>query len=409
MRTTPSLLLATLTGLASPGPLAHAQTNVSNTPALAPDAPMPAQLAGYVYINARTGERVVSAAPSTHRASPAVFSNTDIASNGFFFWGIDNPTLNFPTTVAPPGTRRIGAEVSDWGDIQFDTVIDGFSFAYAQMIQNGCSPDHTLPGLHVTLSWYDCDNGRADPAAMPLRGIEVLDLNAGLLFWPFCDGPGPPFALGWIYVIDLAGTELVFELGDTDGTYTGVTGQSATGCDKDDTDGNPLNDFGWSYTFDQSETGVPLGSIGPYLVLPEFAARLGEDDLSTPTGSESEFTYGVEDGLDMWYRPNGLLHEVFVQTYNFGGWNPSTAIPYASFYMELFGTLGGGINPCPPADHNNDGSIDILDFLDFIDDFNACDGLPAPCGTYGDADINGDGLVDILDFLDFFSAFSQCS
>lgn len=401
MRTTISLLLATLAGFATPGPLAHAQTNASDTPALAPDAPMPVQLAGYVYLNVRTGERVVSAAPSTHRASPAIFSNIDSLSNNNFFWGFDNPTYTFPTTVAPPGTPRLGAEVSDWGDLQFDTVIDGYSFAYAQGYM--WYPEIELDGFNVTHWWYDCDNGRGHAGAIPVQGLTVSNLFAGQIH------PNPPLFSGWIYVIDLAGTELVFELGDTDGTYAGITGQTSTGCDKDDTDGSPLNDFSYSYTFDQSQTGLPPAIVGPFLVLPQFAARLGEDDLSTPTGSESELTYGVEDGLDMWYRPNGLLHEVFVQTYNFGGWNPSTGVPYASFYMELFGTLGGGINPCPPADHNNDGSIDILDFLDFIDDFSVCDGLPAPCGTYGDADINGDGLVDILDFLDFFNAFSQCS
>ena len=57
------------------------------------------------------------------------------------------------------------------------------------------------------------------------------------------------------------------------------------------------------------------------------------------------------------------------------------------------------------ADYNGDGDDDILDFLDFIDDFGGCEGQPAPCGNTANADLNADTVVDILDFLDFFDAF----
>ncbi len=66
----------------------------------------------------------------------------------------------------------------------------------------------------------------------------------------------------------------------------------------------------------------------------------------------------------------------------------------------------GTIFRCP-ADYNADITVDILDFLDFLDDFGSCEGSPAPCGTSGDADLNGDTIVDILDFLDFLDAFGQ--
>ncbi len=59
------------------------------------------------------------------------------------------------------------------------------------------------------------------------------------------------------------------------------------------------------------------------------------------------------------------------------------------------------------ADYNADGTNDVLDFLDFLDDFGNCDGQPAPCGSGRDADLNGDTLVDILDFLDFMDAFGN--
>lgn len=63
------------------------------------------------------------------------------------------------------------------------------------------------------------------------------------------------------------------------------------------------------------------------------------------------------------------------------------------------------IEPPCLADYNGDTLPDILDFLDFFDDFGACDQDPAPCGVIGDPDLNGDTIIDILDFLDFLDAF----
>lgn len=62
--------------------------------------------------------------------------------------------------------------------------------------------------------------------------------------------------------------------------------------------------------------------------------------------------------------------------------------------------------PCP-ADVNGDTLADILDLLDFLDSFGACENQPAPCtgSSTIPADFNADTLVDILDFLDFFEAF----
>src|SRR5690606_36604294 len=56
--------------------------------------------------------------------------------------------------------------------------------------------------------------------------------------------------------------------------------------------------------------------------------------------------------------------------------------------------------PCA-ADYNADTVLDVLDFLEFIDDFGACEGSSGPCGDIGNADVNGDTVIDVLDFLDF--------
>lgn len=63
-------------------------------------------------------------------------------------------------------------------------------------------------------------------------------------------------------------------------------------------------------------------------------------------------------------------------------------------------------SPCP-GDHNGDTTQDVLDFLDFMDDFGTCENQPGPCGAVGDADFNGDTQVDVLDFLDFIDAFGS--
>lgn len=64
---------------------------------------------------------------------------------------------------------------------------------------------------------------------------------------------------------------------------------------------------------------------------------------------------------------------------------------------------------CSVANYNGDADVDILDFLDFLDDFGSCENQPAPCGSVSDADLTGDTIVDILDFLEFFEYFGVCS
>ncbi|MBX3363035.1 MAG: immunoglobulin domain-containing protein, partial [Phycisphaeraceae bacterium] len=59
------------------------------------------------------------------------------------------------------------------------------------------------------------------------------------------------------------------------------------------------------------------------------------------------------------------------------------------------------------ADYNNDGIVDILDLLDFIEDFASCEQASLPCGVSGEPDLNRDGVIDILDLLQFVDAFAS--
>ena len=47
---------------------------------------------------------------------------------------------------------------------------------------------------------------------------------------------------------------------------------------------------------------------------------------------------------------------------------------------------------------NDDGVLDLADFFEFLNDFDASD--PG-------ADVNGDTLVDLADYFEFLNAFDQ--
>lgn len=90
---------------------------------------------------------------------------------------------------------------------------------------------------------------------------------------------------------------------------------------------------------------------------------------------------------------SGRLYRWYVSAQNWRGFVRTDS---------TFSTEGGCL-----ADYNGDTAADILDFLDFSDDFSTCEDEPAPCGSYGEADLNGDAVVDVLDFLEFLDAFSS--
>lgn len=353
-----------------------------------------ARHAGHVYVNVRTGERVFTpASTGTSRAGDGIFVNEDNAANGNFFWGIDNPTRT--------GTiQAFGSEGSDSGDIPFNTVVDGLVVGYATNAGLEIAPVSTLPGFTMINWFYDNDGGIGDLAGVPAFGLLLSS------------APGAYFSsgfTGWTFTFDFA-PDSIGELGDNDGTATGafqINGPNQ-GVDKDDTDGNPKADFGWAYTFIQGQA-ESKGTTGPYLVLPYSADVLEDDELLTGAGGNAD---GVHDRFSYWATPTdpntGDAHTgLYGGNFWFGGW---PAAPYASFMIGIYGTAGGGGPDCGPADYNGDTNVDVLDFLDFLDDYGACDGFPTPCGSFGNPDMyNPDDFVDILDFLGFFDIFGQCS
>lgn len=347
-----SLVAAVAMAATSQG--AHAQAELE---------PLPSAYAGHVYINLRTGERVVTPAGEPGATSRSVlepvFINEDFASNGNYFFGVDTPT-------------RSNHDLVCVGEIAYDTRVDAFKFAYATDIPPDNAPQ--TMGLNAVLWWFDCDDASFGSTFVPLFGMIVEDLNGTVV--------APPSFSQWIYLVDLSGTGTEFEIGDSDGSYTGASGVPSTGCSTDDDD---LANFGWSYQFNQNQAGPP-GTIGPTFVLPE----------------NPEAT-GVADRFVLYSNPTGGVRENRVGSFWLGGW---PFAPYASSFTGLYANAGPG---CSVANYNSDAEVDILDFLDFLDDFGDCENQPAPCGTVSDADLTGDTIVDILDFLEFFEYFGVCS
>jgi len=321
-----------------------------------------ANLAGHVYVNAKTGERVFYR-HFEGREGPPKWNNDDSTNNGNFFFAIDNPAR--PTTSIRP---RFGAEVADSGDITggvgVGSFVDGFEIGFATDIP-GVLADATVPGLDVLITFYDNDNGTNDTRADRLAIFNVSDL-------PGTQGTGN----AWTVTIDLAGGDEL-QLGDQD------------------LDSDGKLDFGWSYCFQQNQTARPKGAIGPFEVLPGgFAYTNGVTSTSTSSG--------VVDGED-WYRPltidsSGLVspRQPYITTTAWG-WaanNPPGAPAweenFASFYLVLFGA-----ETCA-ADFNGDGFLDFTDFDDFVFAFEGGD--PS-------ADFNQDGFLDFTDFDEFVAQF----
>lgn len=357
-----------------------------------------ARPAGHLYINVRTGERVVTlfedGGQGSVRAGPGLFINDDYLSNGNLFWSMDDPSR---TGGIPP----FGTEGADWGDMVFDRVIDGIGVAYATDSAIEIAPQLALPGFTLINWFYDCDGGNNHPAAVPTAAIMLTSAPAAFF---------PTGYTGWFITYDFAPYAFA-EFGDTDGTAASpATGTSKVngaflGCDHDDTDGNPWSDFGWSYTFIQNQT-ASRRVAGPYLVLPQYAAVQEDDLLATGGGGNA---HGVDDDVDWYTTPTnaGTLapRSGHLGTFNFGGW---PANPYASLYIGLY-----GYDPCAFADYNNDGIPDILDILDLFSDFSVCQGCTptaaCPPAVFAKLDrYNPDGCVDILDLLEFFTLFGHC-
>ena len=137
---------------------------------------------------------------------------------------------------------------------------------------------------------------------------------------------------------------------------------------------------------------------------------------------DSDGTGGLAAPSDINGTPGSFLDPYLAPLAPMPGSYGSMMRPHATSPLRQAGVLGSIVSPNgtivsddqafrvrPPirpdigaaqelcrADYNMDGVVDVLDFLDFLNDFGNLDPR---------ADVNLDGLVDILDFLDWFNWF----
>jgi len=325
---------------------------MASEPALSSDFNA-ARVAGYVYVNAATGEVVRTTSAS--RIGTLYWQNDDIAGSCNFFYGQDRPTRD---TVAT-GRVKFGSGVVHWGDVAGGADVNGYDTAYASNV--GCDTLGTgVTGFNLINVFIDDYDGDLDPGGSGATGI------VGFILEGVAGGDctlGTTLFQGWIYTVDLEGSGFEFNWGATD------------------LDGDGLHDFAYSYEFEQLQA-TAKGICGPFLVRP---LSLGGAGSAT----------GCPDAHD-WFNVGADLSD-YVGAFWFGGGDCAVPRPYSSFLMNLYGTGGG--DPCDAIDYNEDGLIDFGDYLEFLNRFDAQD--PS-------ADLNGDGLVDFGDYLEFLNLFDMC-
>ena len=387
----------------------------------------------HIYYNIVTGERLVTLA-GDDQTSPADTGNSisvwstrgpapDCYSNGggntSFYYALDNP-----------GSTSLSTAVTllDYGDIELDTVVDcvtiNWIVAHPDTDTDSDSIGDGVEELAGEWTVYDADNGRFFNQSTRLPVVNFLFFNLP------GNVAGPGSLSSYTANIDLVGaftgTDLSFELGDSDGDCQSAAHcnssvfDNATGmflpiaqCDNDfdslpdsDLDGDGLFDFSWTVRFYQPGIGNDFDSDNDT----GMAAPTNADSIGVQFGFPSGLYElpGGGFGIDPTVPDAGtgaenravLINEAgeYAGGLSFGGFQcpddnhlPGVA---AIFAFQLWGP--GGVTPCY-ADFNNDGMLNFFDFVEFI----ACyqNGYPGLC------DCDHDGDLDYFDISCFVYEF----
>jgi len=284
----------------------------------------------------------------------------------------------------PQGVNAFIAALADWDDGSGRAI-------YA------CGRFTSIDGVNATnVARYDVASGAWEPFGQRL--VPDSSFNNMTSWAVFDDGNGPALYVGG-QQFRIGGTGQKFNVAKWDGAnWTGVgAGQTISGRVQE------------LAVFDDG-SGPALYMAGTATYEVNYFAKLvegrwvpvldgGVNNPSIDGGFASAF------GLLVW--DNKLI--VGGNFSKVGGFDPvSGAGTGTPLNAKGLAVVQGCEPPACIADYNGTPDAgDILDLLDFIADFSACEISPAPCGSFGNADINGDTFVDILDFLDFIEAFSQ--
>ena len=437
MKAKSALTVAMAAGIAS-------TAAASNTPTTLQADVSVIQNAAHIYFNVASGERVVTVlgdgqtAPADTGSSELVWAaliQNPCEDEGYpteFFFGVDNPD--------PSDSLSTNVTLLDHGDIESDTVIDCFQVnwvvAHPDVDSDSDSVGDGVEELAGQWTIWDADDGRITARSTRLPVADVLFFNL----------PGNIFGAGSLtgYTLDVdlvagfTGTDLSFEMGDTDGDcqtaafcnssvdtdFDGVpdgvpVGQADNNFDSlpdSDLDGDGLFDFAWSVRFYQpgigndfdsdGDTGTPApttaDTIGISFGYPAGSAIDNGDgtwtwDIDT---SASDAGTGLEDRFALYSPPNTMGEILYQGGYWFGGFACTGGLiddggagytPPAMFQFALY--TPGGPTPCP-ADLNNDGVYNFFDVSQFIQEYGA------------GGDYNGDGSTNFFDVSQFIQDYN---
>ncbi len=284
----------------------------------------------------------------------------------------------------PQGANAFVAELADWDDGSGRAI-------YA------CGRFTSVDGVAATnVARYDVAAGAWE--AFGQRLVPDGSLNNMTSWAVFDDGSGPALYVGG-QQFRVGGVGQKYNVAKWDGTnWTGVgAGQTISGRVTD----LAVWDDGSGPALYMVGTATYEVNYFAKLVAGQWVPVLGSGVNNPPVDG----SFASAFGLFVW-DDRLVVGGNFTQV---GGFDPVTGAGVGTPIPArgLAAVLG-----CPPeaclADYNGTPDAgDILDFLDFMQDFSDCTNMAAPCGQFGDPDVNGDTVIDILDFLDFLQAFSD--
>ena len=388
---------------------------------------------GHIYVNAKTGERIVLEEQSQglRGAGPTSLWAADVIVPCEVLNTPENPDLYVFASIALVDDPANGFEEEtwlNWGDSPANTVVDGIRFGWSNefTVPGGVSGD-PVPGLGAIFAFYDgYDGGEIGNGFNP----NFQEITGATFAIEGLTGSVGGIQL-WTYTLDLAADGLDFELGDDDGVST-ATNFNAFGFSDDDFDGS--NDFGWSFSHVQpgnflDENDQPIGDPNnnartfAWITNPRGTYDSDNDlwivDQSFPGGARGSFdaftiynsdgtlfeiggspapllAFGGGFGFSCDVNGNGIFEGDGNANSGFPGIDD--AAPWANFLFEF---LAGEIFPPEEclADFNGDESVNVFDVFAFLVAYATQDpaaDLAAPFGTWN--------VFDVFEFLDIFSA-----